>query len=160
MSPLYHTFDPIYTCESRVLILGSFPSVASREVGFYYGNPRNRFWELIARIVGCDVPTTLEEKRELLISNGIALWDVCASCEIVGSKDSSIENAIPNDIYKIINTARIEKIFTNGAAAGKLFSRFFPELKAHCLPSTSPANAAYSMERLARSWAVLGDSLR
>ena len=150
-----HPFMPVCNEHSRILILGSFPSVKSREQSFYYGHPQNRFWKMLAAIYGCDIPQSIEEKKEFLLSHGIALFDVIRSCEIVGSSDSSIRNATPNDIRSLVNGTSIEKIITNGKLAHKLYEKHIastvalPEI---CLPSTSPANAAFSLERLISEW--------
>lgn len=150
-----HPFSPIYNENSRILILGSFPSVKSREQGFYYGHPQNRFWKMLAAIYGCDIPQSIEEKKVLLLSHSIALYDVISSCEIVGSSDSSIKNATPNDIRSLVNGTQIERVITNGRLAHKLYEKHIagavsvPEV---CCPSTSPANAAFSLERLISEW--------
>ena len=153
-----HPIEPVYNEESRILILGSFPSVKSREEMFFYGHPQNRFWRVLAAVFGRPVPGTVEEKRELLLSEGVALWDVIASCEITGSSDSSIKNVIPNDLSRILDTARIEKVFVNGKTAGKYYRRWLlgkTGREAVCLPSTSPANAAWNLERLAEEWRAI-----
>ena len=151
-----HPIPPVFDANSRVLILGSFPSVRSREVGFFYGHPQNRFWRTLARILESpNEPRTTEEKREFLLRNGIALWDVIASCEIVGSSDSSIRNAVPNDLGVILDTASIRQIYTNGKTAHRLYEKYlYPQTgrEAICLPSTSPANAAWTQERLCAAW--------
>lgn len=156
-----HTFEPLYDQESRVLILGSFPSVKSRESQFYYGHPQNRFWKVTALVYGAEVPISIEEKKAFLHRNHIALWDVIASCDIAGSSDSSIRNVIPNDIREILTQAPIQKVFVNGGVAGKLYKKYLEELtgvQAEALPSTSPANAAWGLERLIVSWqAILTD---
>ncbi|MCR5206871.1 MAG: DNA-deoxyinosine glycosylase [Eubacterium sp.] len=152
---IVHPIPPVYDENSRVLILGSFPSVKSREYGFFYGHPQNRFWRVIAEITGEEIPVTNDEKGALLIRNNIAVWDVIHSCEISGSADSSIKNAVPNNIMKIINNSNIERIFTNGKKADELYRRYLESetgIKAVCLPSTSPANAAWSLERLKEKW--------
>ena len=152
---LCHTFEPVYDERSRVLVLGSFPSVKSRENGFYYGHPRNRFWGLLAAVFGTTIPQTTEQKKALLLQNGVALWDVAQSCEIVGSSDASIRDLLPNDVSAILSAAHIERILANGAAAGALFERLLAEklgMHALTLPSTSPANASYDMERLLAAW--------
>lgn len=157
-----HTIDPIFDENSRILILGSFPSVRLREVGFYYGHPRNRFWLLISVICGCEVPTSVEDKKSLLLAHGIALWDVIASCEVTGSADTSIKNVVPNDVYAmILSRCSISCIFLNGGTAGRLFEKYFPEISVPhtILPSTSPANAAFSFERLIQAWSVIGDHI-
>ncbi|MBQ9746519.1 MAG: DNA-deoxyinosine glycosylase [Clostridia bacterium] len=150
-----HPIAPVFDENSRVLILGSFPSVKSREEMFFYGHPQNRFWRVLAAVFGEPVPRTVEAKREFLLSHGVALWDMLASCEITGSADSSIKNAVPNDLSPIFGTAKIEKIFVNGKTAEKYYNKYIKkalEREAVCLPSTSPANAACSAEDLAEAW--------
>lgn len=150
-----HPFEPICNENSRILILGSFPSVKSREQSFYYGHPQNRFWRMLSGVFGEQTPVSIEEKKEFLLSHAIALYDVISSCEIEGSSDSSIKNATPNDIRSIVEGAQIEKIITNGKLAHKLYEKHIastvalPEI---CLPSTSPANAAFSLDRLISEW--------
>lgn len=159
---LKHEFPPVYDENSRILILGSFPSVKSREQQFFYGHPQNRFWKVIAGLTEAPVPQTVEEKRRLLVEKRIALWDVIAQCEIIGSSDSSIKNVVPTDLSRILDTADIREIYANGATAKKLFQRF---QKNTCgrevtgLPSTSPANAAYSLERLMEEWKCITENL-
>lgn len=158
MSAIAHPFPPLYDKDSRVLILGSFPSVKSREAMFFYGHPQNRFWRVMAALLGCEVPKTVEEKAAMLHGRHIALWDVIASCEITGSSDSSIKNALPNDIRPILNASRIEAVFCNGQTAYRLYSRYLEPVcgrEAICLPSTSPANASFSLERLCEHWRVI-----
>ena len=153
-----HPIEPVFDQNSRILILGSFPSVRSREVGFFYGHPQNRFWRTLAGLYGETVPTDTDEKRTFLLRHGIALWDVIASCEITGSSDSSIKDAVPNDVRSILEVARIERIFTNGATAHRLYRRYLQEqtgFAATCLPSTSPANAAWTQSRLTDAWRVI-----
>ncbi len=150
-----HPIAPVYNAESEVLILGSFPSVKSRETEFFYGHRQNRFWRVIAALCGEEVPEGIEEKKALLLRNNIALWDVIASCEITGSADSSIKNAVPNNIMKIIKESRISRIYTNGKKADELYKKYLENetgIEAICLPSTSPANAAWSFERLTQEW--------
>lgn len=154
-----HPFAPIFNGESRFLILGSLPSVKSRENEFYYGHPQNRFWRVLATISGEEIPETIQEKTEFLLRNKIALWDVIHSCEICGSSDASIKNAVPNEIEKILDAAKIKKIILNGGAAFSLYKKFFGEalekkygVDAIRLPSTSPANAASSLEKLVEIW--------
>ena len=153
----FHNIEPVYDENSKILILGSFPSVKSRETGFFYGHPQNRFWRVVAAVRNEAVPETIAEKKSFLLRNGIAVWDVIKSCDITGSGDSSIKNAVPNDISVILKTAPIERIFCNGAASYKLYKRFLePEtgMAAVKLPSTSPANAAYSLDRLIDEWKI------
>ena len=153
-----HPFGPLYTERSRVLILGSFPSVKSREQNFFYGHPQNRFWRLVAALYDDDTPQTVEERRDFLLRHHIALWDVLASCRIVGSSDSSIRDAVPNDIRPILAGAPVRGIFTNGQTAFRLYRQYLlPQIgrDAVCLPSTSPANAAWSFDRLIGAWNVI-----
>lgn len=155
MERFSHTLPPICDSGSRILILGSFPSVKSRAVQFYYGNPRNRFWTVLAQVLEEPVPDPIEGKKSFLLRHHIALWDVIASCEIHGSADSSIQNAMPNDLSPILSQCPIRQIYTNGSAAARLYRKFLlPQTgrEAIQLPSTSPANASYSIERLAASW--------
>ena len=154
-SHISHTFMPVYDENSKVLILGSFPSVKSREQGFYYGHPQNRFWRVLATICGCDVPETIEAKKKLLLANQIAIWDVIDQCDIIGSSDSSIKNVVPADIAGLLSETKISRVFVNGKTAGKLYKKFCEErtkLPAQVLPSTSPANAAISLEKLIEVW--------
>ncbi len=153
-----HPFPPLYNKDSKILILGSFPSVKSREQMFFYGHPQNRFWNVISTVFECDMPETVEEKKQFLLENGIALWDVIASCEITGSSDSSIKNVKVNDLSKILKEADIRQIFVNGRTAEKYFKKYIKaqiNTDAICLPSTSPANAAWSVKRLVEKWSVL-----
>lgn len=153
-----HPFPPLYNKDSKILILGSFPSVKSREQLFFYGHPQNRFWKVISAVFECDEPETIEEKKQFLYRNGIALWDVIASCEITGSSDSSIKNVKINDISRILKEANIRQIFVNGKTAEKYFKKYMEDQinrDAVCLPSTSPANAAWSIERLLEKWQLL-----
>ncbi len=156
-----HNIPPVYDKESRILILGSFPSVKSREEGFFYGHKQNRFWRVVSSVLGEDCPATVEEKRAMLIGHNIALWDVIESCDIAGSKDSGIRNAVPNDISRITRAADIRHIYLNGGEAFRMFERFNKNINIPCtrLPSTSPANAAYSVERLLREWYVIRENL-
>jgi hypoxanthine-DNA glycosylase len=152
---LQHPFPPLYDKNSKILILGSFPSVKSREQNFFYGHPQNRFWKVVATVLEKEIPTTIEEKREFLLSSNIALWDVIASCEITGSSDSSIKNVVANDLTEILETANIKKIFVNGKTAEKYYNRYIKDKigrDAVCLPSTSPANAMWNVESLVEEW--------
>ncbi len=153
-----HPFPPLYNKDSKILILGSFPSVKSREQKFFYGHPQNRFWKVVAAVFGCDVPETIEEKKRFLLENGIALWDVIASCEIEGSSDSSIRDVKVNDLSEIFAKANIRQIFVNGKTAEKYFKKYTKAQvgrEAITLPSTSPANAAWSVARLIEAWKVI-----
>lgn len=155
---IQHPFPPLYDADSRILILGSFPSVKSREQRFFYGHPHNRFWKVTSKVFGCETPKTIEDKKLFLHSNHIALWDVIASCEISGSSDSSIKNVVANDLEPILSGSRVERIFVNGRAAEKFYIKYTRDIlgrDAIYLPSTSPANAAWSIERLAAEWSVI-----
>lgn len=146
-----HPFPPLYDENSKVLILGSFPSVKSREEMFFYGHKQNRFWKVIAAVTGTDTPVTIEEKSKLLHANYIAVWDVIASCDITGSSDSSIKNVVANDLTVILESADIKQIFVNGKTAEKYYNKYIRGTigrEAVCLPSTSPANAGWSIDRL------------
>lgn len=149
-----HPFDPIWDENSRILILGSFPSVRSRADNFYYGHPQNRFWRVLAGLYAEPIPQTVEEKKAFLLRRGIALWDVISSCEIENSSDVSIRNAEVNDLSAIFARADIRAVYTNGKAADKLYRKYH-ERGAVCLPSTSPANAAWSLEKLLAAWSVI-----
>ena len=155
METIIHPIAPIFDENSKILILGSFPSVRSREQNFFYGHPQNRFWKVLSILYNRPLPKTVEEKRNLLLQNGIALWDVIASCKIKGSSDSSIKDVVPNDLSRILATADIRAIYTNGKTAQKYYDIYLKKelgTDALCLPSTSPANAAYSFERLCEEW--------
>lgn len=151
---MQHPFNPIYDKKSRILILGTFPSVKSREENFYYGNAQNRFWKVIAQIFEKPVPQNIEQKRKIILENALALWDVVKKCDIVGSSDSSIKNAEINDIAGLADLANINKIVFNGQTAAKLYKKYGIELniKTVALPSTSPANAKYSKDMLVDIW--------
>ncbi len=152
---IFHPIEPVFNSDAEILILGSFPSVKSREQGFFYGHRQNRFWKVIAYLCGRDEPQSIDEKKKLLQSNGIAVWDVIHSCDIKGSSDSSITNVTVNDISKILNAADIRGIFANGARAYDLYMKYiFPEnrVRAVKLPSTSPANASWSQDALIEKW--------
>ena len=153
-----HPFPPFYNSNSNILVLGSFPSVKSREQMFFYGHPQNRFWKVTAAVFNNSVPGTIEEKKQFLAENRIALWDVIGECEITGSSDSSIKNVKANDLTPILSNARIEKIFVNGRMAEKYYKMYtqkIVQMEAICLPSTSPANAAWSLEKLISAWNVI-----
>lgn len=160
---LMHIFEPIFDENSRILILGTFPSVKSRENRFYYGHPQNRFWKVLVGV--CrepQVPDTIEEKRNFLLAHHIAIWDVIAECEIMGSSDSSIRNVVPNDLRKILDYAPIQKIYANGGKAYELYQKYSRNaigLEIEKLPSTSPANASFQMPRLLSAWEVLRTEL-
>ena len=157
-----HPFPPLYDENSKILILGSFPSVKSREQMFFYGHPQNRFWKVISAVMSADAPITIEEKKKFLFTNHIALWDVIASCDITGSSDSSIKNVVANDLTEILTKADIKQIFANGKTAEMYYNKYVRDKigrEAMCLPSTSPANAAWRMDRLVCAWSVIKDHL-
>ena len=151
----FHNIEPIYDNRSKILILGSFPSVRSREQQFYYAHAQNRFWRVISAVFEQNVPNTIDEKREFLLQNGVALWDCIKCCDINGSADSSIKNAQANDIGMILRSSDIKAVFTNGKTSYNIYNKLIlpkTHVEAVCLPSTSPANAAYSLERLTNEW--------
>ena len=155
---ILHPFGPLFGPDSRVLILGSFPSVKSREQNFFYGHPQNRFWKVVAALFGQDPPRTIPEKKDLILSHSLALWDSIASCVITGSSDASIREVRPNDLRIILDSAPIERIYCNGRKSHEMYEKYIlPSLgrEAACLPSTSPANAAWSLEKLIAAWSVI-----
>ncbi len=155
---IVHPIKPIFDKNSKILILGSFPSQKSREQNFFYGHPQNRFWQVIAKVFGQETPVSVEQKTKFLLENNVAVWDVIRSCDITGSSDSSIKNVVANDLNVILATARIEKIFVNGKTAQKYYSKYVEKtigIKAEALPSTSPANAVWSVEKLVDKWQII-----
>ena len=162
MTEILHPIPPVWDENSRILILGSFPSVKSRETCFFYGHPQNRFWRVLAAVTKDECPKTIPEKKAFLLSHGIALWDVLASCEITGSADSAIRNASPNDLTEILGTADIRAVFVNGRTAEAYYRRFSEKetgRQAIPLPSTSPANAAWTLDKLIAAWSCIGEYL-
>lgn len=157
---IIHPIPPMYDENCRILILGSFPSVKSREAMFFYGHPQNRFWRLLALLFNESVPQTIEEKRRLALGHHVAMWDTIHSCTITGSSDSSIRDVVPNDLSVILKNSKVAHIFCNGTTSHKLYMKYiYPttEIEAIKLPSTSPANAAFNIVRLADSWKVIRD---
>ena len=155
---IVHSFEPVYDKDSEILILGTLPSVKSRENNFYYGHKQNRFWKVLAILLKEPVPDTIEEKKAMLLAHRIALWDVIQSCDIKGSSDSSIKNVQPTDIGMILEKTNMTQIYANGNKAGQLYKRYqFPVtgIEATVLPSTSPANAAWSLARLCEAWKTI-----
>ena len=155
MARVTHPFLPVVDEGCRILILGSFPSVKSREDGFFYGHPQNRFWRMLASVFGEDIPADIPGKKALLLKHHIALWDVIAACDIEGSSDASVKNAVPVDIELVLRAAPITRVICNGALAGRLYARYLQPITgigAVVLPSTSPANAAWSLKKLTDAW--------
>ena len=158
MQHIVHPIAPFYDETSKILVLGSFPSVRSRESGFFYGHPQNRFWKLLAHMFDEPVPKTVPEKADTLRRHHIAAWDSIHSCDIEGSSDSSITNVVPNDFTEILASADIRAVFTNGRKSHEIYTKYcLPQTgrPAVCLPSTSPANAAWTMDRLLEAWKVI-----
>ena len=156
-----HNIPPYYNADSEILILGSFPSIKSREVGFYYSHPQNRFWQVLSIVFKEPVPQSIEEKKALLKKHKIALFDVCKSCSIKGSSDASIKNIKPNDITKIIKESKVTRIFLDGKTAYNLYNKYLKtktKIEGICLPSTSPANATFTLSRLTSAYQVLTKS--
>lgn len=155
-----HPFPPFYKENATILILGSFPSVKSREADFYYQHPQNRFWKVLSSVFEQTNPNTVLEQKQFLERHKIALWDVIASCEIIGSSDSSIKKVIPNDIQSLFDGSKVRKIYTNGNKAFDLYNRYCKQginLPMYRLPSTSPANARWTLEDLIKQWKVIRD---
>lgn len=155
---IVHPFPPLFDRNSSVLILGSFPSVKSREQNFFYGHPQNRFWKLISLLFDEEIPQSIDEKKRLILKHNLALWDVIHSCTVTGSSDSSIKDVVPNDLSVILQNSRVGRIFANGALSHKMYMKYiFPKtgIEAVKLPSTSPANAAFSLDRLAENWKIV-----
>ena len=155
-------FGPVYDGRSRILILGSFPSPKSRQANFYYGHPQNRFWPLMARLLQCPQPQTIEEKTQLMLARHIALWDSIDSCDIIGASDSSIRNVVPVDIEQVTDRADIRRIYANGAASARVYNKYLRERTGReivTLPSTSPANAAWGIDRLYEVWKQILDEI-
>ena len=155
---IIHPINPHFDKNSHILILGSFPSVKSREVGFFYGHKQNRFWKVLSLVFGEDEPLTIDQKKEFLYRNRVALWDVIASCDIEGSADSSIKNVTPHDLGIVLNNSKVEKIFVNGKTAEKYYNKYIKEklkITAICLPSTSPANAVKKIDELVAEWSII-----
>ena len=159
---IIHPIPPLYNENSRILILGSLPSVKSREQQFFYGHPQNRFWPLLAALLKEPTPVSIEEKRELALKHHIALWDTIYSCDIIGSSDSSIRNVVPTDLSQVISCSKISRIFCNGKTSARYFQKYqgkMLQMEALTLPSTSPANAAWSLEKLMAEWDIITECL-
>ena len=161
MEKIVHPISPLYDENAEILILGSFPSVKSRETCFFYGHPQNRFWKVTAAVFHEKVPETIPEKKAFLLRNHIALWDVIHSCSIEGSSDASIKDVVPNDLRLILEQTKIQAIFVNGKTAERYYRKYTEAIihkQAVVLPSTSPANAAWSLERLIAAWQVIQEA--
>ncbi len=155
---IVHPLKPLYNSESKTLILGSFPSVKSREYNFFYAHPQNRFWKVISSLFNAPLPNTIEEKTKLILDNNLALYDVIYSCDILSSADSTIKNVTPSDLTKVIKNSKIDKVFVNGKTAEFYYKKYTEQtlgLKCVCLPSTSPANANFSLEKLIEKWQII-----
>ncbi len=156
--PEIHPINPVWDTNSKILILGSFPSVLSRKSHFFYGHPKNRFWKILANLSNEKEPLTIDDKKSLLLNNKIAVWDVIKSCDIKGSADSSIQNVVSNDLDSILKNSEIKMIFTNGQTAYKLYQKHLfkkTNIEPILLPSSSPANAKYSLEDLINEWSII-----
>lgn len=152
---IVHPFPPLYDENSEILILGSLPSVKSREQMFFYGHKQNRFWPVLAAVLGEEAPTTIEEKKAMVLRHHIAMWDAIYSCDIVGSSDSSIKNVVPTELGRIVRESKIRRVFCNGQTSWKYYHKYQEKelgISATVMPSTSPANAAWSMARLTEAW--------
>lgn len=163
MDLVYHEFQPVYDENSKILILGSIPSVKSRELGFYYMHPQNRFWKIIAHLFDESVPDTIQGRKNMLLTHNIALWDVLKSCNIKGSADSTIKHAQTNNIAELIEKTKIKKVFLNGKTAFKYYDSFSNSktlCEYYCLPSTSSANAACSFSELVTQWQCVRQTVR
>lgn len=157
---IVHPFEPFYDENSEILIVGSFPSVASRADGFYYGNVNNRFWKVLAAVFEEDLPLQSPDKKAFLSHHKIALYDSICECTISGSSDSSIRDVVPADIESIVKNSKVKKIFANGKTATKFFEKYQSEelcKMIKTLPSTSPANASFSLEKLVEAWKVVAE---
>ncbi|MCI7125683.1 MAG: DNA-deoxyinosine glycosylase [Agathobaculum sp.] len=153
-----HDIPPLYDADCRVLLLGSIPSPKSRETRFFYGHPQNRFWRVLAAVLGEETPQTVEQKRALCLNHHIALWDTIAKCDIAGASDTSIKNAMPNDIGWLLTRTRIDRVFATGGKSAALYRKLIEpvtHLPITALPSTSPANAAWSLDRLVEAYRVI-----
>lgn len=157
-----HTFEPVFNKDSKILILGTFPSVKSRENNFYYGHPQNRFWRVLSEILQEETPTDIETKKQMLLRNHIAIWDVIKSCEISNSADSTIKSVVPNDLNEILLNSNVKAIYANGKTAEKLYNQYLKKqtkIDIISLPSTSPANAAFNLKRLVENWKIIRKDL-
>lgn len=156
---VFHTLKPVFDSGSRVLVLGSMPSPKSREVGFYYGHPQNRFWRVLAEVFDAPFPSTTDERKAFALNHRIALWDVIAECDITGAADSSIRNAVPNDFSIITSVCDIRKVFTVGRTASNLYKKFTGN-DSVCLPSPSGANCAVSFDKLVEAYSAIAESVK
>ena len=157
ISHVTHGFGPVFDHTSRILILGSMPSEMSRQVGFYYGNPRNRFWQVLCTLLCEPLPDSIEGKKAMLLRRHIALWDVIESCDIRGSADSEIKNVVPTALGLVLG-GNIKAVFANGKKAAAVYKKYQEEytgMEIITLPSTSPANAAFSLQKLIDEWRVI-----
>lgn len=156
---VFHNIDPVFDSSCKILMLGSMPSLKSRQAVFFYAHPQNRFWSVLSAVLNCPPPMTVEQKKDMLLLHHIALWDVIGSCEISGSSDSSVRNAVPNDFSLIFDVADIKQVFTLGKTATELYKKF-TGVNPIYLPSTSPANNAVSTEKLIQAFSVILDYIK
>lgn len=153
-----HTLEPLYNSESKILILGSFPSVKTREYGFFYGHPQNRFWPVMEKLFNVELSRDIDERRDFLLSHSIAVFDSIYECDIIGSSDASIKNVKPSNLVDIVKTADIKQVFCNGGTSYKYYKKYHAKelgLKGVKLPSTSPANARYRLDDLLEEWSEI-----
>ena len=162
-----HPFKPIFDKNSKILVLGSFPSVVSRKFGFYYANPQNRFWRVLAGILNAPLPKSMDEKINFLLAYRIAIYDAAISCEIKGSSDAKMTAVTPANLEPIFKTANITQVYANGGKAYEICKKYLEDeiLKATKnvvikLPSTSPANAKFSIDKLASEWSAIAEILK
>lgn len=155
---IVHPLEPLYDKNSKIIVLGSFPSVKTREYGFFYGHPQNRFWKIMEVLFDCDLDKSIDERKNFMLEHNIAMWDTIYACDIVGSSDASIKNVVPTPLSDIVENSNIEAAFCNGATSYKYFKKYHEEnlhIKSFKLPSTSPANARYSLDDLVSEWKIL-----
>lgn len=159
---IIHPLKPLYDKNSKILILGSFPSIKTRESGFFYGHKQNRFWKVLSEIFKKEIDEDISKRRKFLLDNKIAVWDSIYKCDIIGSSDSSIKEVVPTNLSEIFEKSDINKVFCNGNTSYKYYEMYQEKqfgYKAFKMPSTSPANAMYSLDKLVESWKIILDYL-
>ncbi len=155
---ILHPLKPLYNQDSKILILGSFPSIKTREYGFFYGHPQNRFWPILEVLFNEELTRDIEQRREFILKNKIALYDSIYQCDIIGSSDASIQNVVPSDLSEVFENADIKQVFCNGATSYKYYKKYHAKksgIKGISLPSSSPANARYRLDDLVREWSQI-----